>query len=245
MNYKPSPDKTHHQNHFLLTMNIQKKFDIFVFSKTADYRHDSIPAGIEGLKNLGASSNSFDVTASEDASLINAGFLARFKAVVFLSTSGEFLTTEQLQGLKTYVNGGGGFVGVHCAAAGMYSQPWYGELVGAYFAGHPVPHRSVVRVESKVRDHVVVSGLPEEIEWFDEWYNFKENPWGKVTVLLSTDEELYTGGTMGRDHPLAWCREFDGGRTFYTALGHFDEAFRDQAFMTHLLNGILWAARVV
>ncbi|KAI0517470.1 Crp/FNR family transcriptional regulator [Xylaria bambusicola] len=224
-------------------MGSPEKFDIFVFSKTVGYRHDSIPAGIEGLRNLGASTNSFNVTASEDSSLVNATFLSRFKVVVFLSTSGEFLTSEELQGLKTFVNNGGGFVGIHCAAAGMYGEPWYGELVGAYFADHPEPQHGVVRVENK--DHVIVSGYPEESKWFDEWYNFKSNPRDKVTVLLSTDESLYQGGTMGSDHPLAWCREFDGGRTFYTALGHFDEAYRDQAFLTHLLNGILWAARVV
>ncbi|KAI1347806.1 carboxylesterase-like protein [Xylaria sp. FL0043] len=225
--------------------NSQEKFDVFVFSKTAGYRHASIPAGIKGLTDLGVSSGSFKVTASEDASLINAQFLSRFRVVVFLSTSGEFLTSEQLNGLKTYVNNGGGFVGIHCAAAGMYSEPWYGELVGAYFAGHPEPQGGVVRMEGENKGHVIVSGTPEEMEWFDEWYNFKVNPRGKVTVLLSIDEELYEGGTMGSDHPIAWCREFDGGRTFYTALGHFDEAYRDKTFMTHLLKGILWAARVV
>ncbi|KAI1271517.1 carboxylesterase-like protein [Xylaria sp. FL0933] len=223
----------------------QEKFDVFVFSKTAGYRHDSISAGIKGLTDLGVSSGSFNITASEDASLINAQFLSRFRVVVFLSTSGEFLTSEQLNGLKTYVNDGGGFVGIHCAAAGMYSEPWYGELVGAYFAGHPEPQRGVVRVEGESKGHVIVSGMPEEMEWLDEWYNFKVNPRGKVTVLLSIDEELYEGGTMGPDHPIAWCREFDGGRTFYTALGHFDEAYRDKAFMGHLLKGILWAARVI
>ncbi|KAI1359440.1 Crp/FNR family transcriptional regulator [Xylaria arbuscula] len=225
--------------------NHENKFDVFVFSKTVAYRHDSIPAGIEGLKNLGASSNSFNVTASEDASLINAPFLSRFKVVLFLSTSGEFLTAEQLQGLKAYVNNGGGFVGVHCAASGMYAEPWYGELVGAYFAGHPEPQHGAVKVEAENKGHFIMSGFPAEMGWFDEWYNFKTNPRGKVTVLLSTDEGLYKGGTMGGDHPLAWCREFDGGRTFYTALGHFDEAYRDKTFMSHLLNGILWAARVV
>ncbi|KAI0806412.1 carboxylesterase-like protein [Xylaria sp. FL0064] len=225
--------------------NSQGKFDVLVLSKTAGYRHNSIPAGIKGLTDLGVSSGSFNIRASEDASLINAQFLSRFKVVVFLSTSGEFLTSKQLNGLKTYMNNGGGFVGIHCAAAGMYSEPWYGELVGAYFAGHPEPQRGVVRVEGENKGHVIVSGLPEKMKWFDEWYNFKVNPRGKVTVLLSIDEELYKGGTMGSDHPIAWCREFDGGRTFYTALGHFDEAYQDKAFMGHLLKGILWAVRVI
>ncbi|KAJ2988159.1 hypothetical protein NUW58_g4123 [Xylaria curta] len=224
-------------------MDDQEKFHIFVFSKTVSYRHDSIPAGIKALKQLGVSTNRFTAEASEDSSLINPDFLSQFKAVLFLSTSGEFLTKEQLHGLKAYVSNGGGFVGIHCASSGMRSESWYGELVGAYFTDHPQPQHSIVKVENK--DHVIVSGFSEEFEWFDEWYNFTWNPRDKVTVLLSTDESLYQGGKMGNDHPLAWCREFDGGRSFYTALGHFDEAFQNEAFMTHVLNGILWVARLV
>jgi type 1 glutamine amidotransferase len=83
--------------------------------------------------------------------------------------------------------------------------------------------------------------------WFDEWYNFKANPKsvGDVHVLLSVDEGSYEGGEHGADHPIAWCQEFEGGRSFYTALGHFDEAYQDEAFMRQLLNGILWAARII
>ncbi|KAI0530073.1 Crp/FNR family transcriptional regulator [Xylaria digitata] len=224
-------------------MNGQENFGVFVFSKTVGYRHDSIPAGVEGLKRLSASTNSFTVEASEDSSLINTDFLSRFKVVLFLSPSGEFLSREELHALKIYINNGGGFVGIHCASAGMYSEPWYGELIGAYFTNHPEPQQNVVRVENK--DHIIVSGFPHEFKWFDEWYNFTQNPRNKVTVLLSTDESLYEGGAMSSDHPLAWCREFEGGRSFYTSLGHFDEAYQDEAFMTHVLNGILWAARVI
>ncbi|KAI1811901.1 carboxylesterase-like protein [Poronia punctata] len=224
-------------------MENTERFRIFVFSKTSAYRHDSIPAGIEGLKKLGASTNTFTVEASEDASLIDAGHLSQFKVVLFLSTSGEFLNKEQVAGLKTYINNGGGFVGIHCASEGMKSEPWYGELVGAYFTDHPKPQQGVVKVENP--DHFIVSAYPSEFQWFDEWYNFSRNPRNRVTVLLSTDESVYQGGTMGSDHPLAWCREFDGGRSFYTSLGHFDEAYQDEAFMKHVLNGILWTARLV
>ncbi|KAI0199491.1 Crp/FNR family transcriptional regulator [Astrocystis sublimbata] len=225
-------------------MSTPTPFPVFIFSNTIAYRHSSIPSGISGLKQLGASTGKFTTEASEDASLINAAYLSRFKAVVFLSTSGEFLTKQQLHGLKAYINNGGGFVGIHCAAAGMRSQPWYGELVGAYFTTHPSPQESVVRVES--REHGIMGELPEQFTWFDEWYNFTWNPRDKegVRVLLSIDEERYEGGDMGCDHPIAWCREFDGGRSFYTALGHFDEAFEDGIFLRHVLNGILWAARV-
>ncbi|EMR68291.1 putative glycosyl hydrolase protein [Eutypa lata UCREL1] len=216
-------------------------FTVLVFSKTAGYRHDSIPAGIRAIKELGgASTQAFRVDASEDAALISADNLARYEVVVFLQTSGNFLSQEQLSGLRSFVRGGGGFVGIHCAASGLRGDPWYGELIGAVFTGHPVPQAGIVAVEN--RDHAIVSGLPAQWNWFDEWYNFSANPRDSVTVLLSIDEKCYEGGKMGEDHPLAWCREFDGGRTFYTSLGHFDEAYEDKEFRSHLLNGILWVA---
>ncbi|KAI1394706.1 glycosyl hydrolase [Hypoxylon fuscum] len=219
------------------------KFAVFVLSKTAGYRHESIPAGIKGIRQLGISSNAFAADFSEDASLVNAGNLSRYAVVIFLQTSGDFLNAEQLAGLQSYVRGGGGFVGIHCAAAGLTKEPWYGDLIGAVFTDHPEPQNGVLTVENQ--DHIIVSGLPGKWEWFDEWYNFDRNPRDRVKVLLSIDEKIYEGGKLGEDHPLAWCREFDGGRSFYTSLGHFDEAYADRKFMDHILRGILWAARKV
>ncbi|KAI1407652.1 glycosyl hydrolase [Hypoxylon sp. FL1857] len=216
------------------------KFAVFVMSKTAGYRHESIAARIDGVSQLGISSGAFTVDASEDASQINVENLSKYAVVIFLQTSGDFLSKGELAALQTYVRGGGGFVGIHCAAAGMTTEPWYGELIGAVFTDHPAPQHGVLTVEN--RDHVIVSGLPEKWEWFDEWYNFNVNPRAKVNVLLSINEKAYKGGKMGEDHPLAWCREFDGGRSFYTSLGHFNEAYNDREFMDHLLKGILWAA---
>ncbi|KAI5865206.1 glycosyl hydrolase [Durotheca rogersii] len=220
-------------------MASSEKFAVLIFSKTAGYRHESIAAGIEAIQRLGTSSGAFTVDASEDAFLINAENLSRYAVVIFLQTSGNFLDGEQLAGLQAYVRSGGGFVGIHCAAAAMEREPWYGELIGAVFTDHPEPQAGVVDVES--RDHTIVSGLPENWEWYDEWYNFSKNPRAKVTVLLSIDETTYQGGKLGDDHPLAWCREFDGGRSFYTSLGHFRDAYKDRRFMSHILNGILWA----
>lgn len=216
------------------------KFAVLVLSKTVGYRHQSIPAGIDGVSKLGISTGEFTVDASEDASQIDAGNLSQYAVVIFLQTSGDFLNEEQLAALQAYVRGGGGFVGIHCAAAGMTTELWYGELIGAVFTDHPEPQHGILTIENK--DHVIVSGLPEKWKWFDEWYNFNINPRAKVNVLLSINEETYTGGKMGEDHPLAWCREFDGGRSFYTSLGHFDEAYKNREFMDHLLKGILWAA---
>ncbi|KAI0847199.1 ThuA-like domain-containing protein [Daldinia vernicosa] len=161
---------------------------LFLFSKTAGYRHESIPAGIEGIRRLGVTSNASTVDSSEDASLISVQNLSRYAVVIFLQTSGDLLNDEQLAGLQSYVRAGGGFVGVHCAAAGMTREPWYGELIGAVFTDHPEPQLGVLTIEKK-KYNVIVSDLPEKWEWFDEWYNFDANPRAKVTVILSINEE--------------------------------------------------------
>lgn len=221
-------------------MSFPAPFKVFVFSKTSGYRHDSIPAGINAIKSLSIKTGQFTVEASEDASLITAANLSQFTVVLFLQTSGDFLDPEQLAALQTYIRSGRGFVGVHCAAAGMLNDAWYGELIGAHFTDHPEPQKGVLKVEGG--NHFIMSGIPEEWKWRDEWYNFSSNPREKVDVLLSIDEECYEGGKMGEDHPIAWCRKFEGARTFYTSLGHFDEAYGDELFLGHLLNGVLWAA---
>ncbi|KAK9776295.1 putative Glycosyl hydrolase [Seiridium cardinale] len=213
---------------------------ILIFTKTAGFRHESIPAGIEALEKFTAASGSVTCDASEDASIINSSNLANYQVLVFLHTSGNFLEGAQLDALKAYVRNGGGFVGIHCAAAGMPQDPWYGSLVGAHFADHPVPQDGVVKIEGA--EHVLTKALPAEWKWHDEWYNFRVNPRENVHVLMSIDEGCYEGGSMGNDHPLAWCQEFEGGRSFYTSLGHFSEAWDDNRFLQHVTRGIYWAA---
>ncbi|KAI0125243.1 glycosyl hydrolase [Xylariales sp. AK1849] len=216
---------------------------ILLFSKTAAYRHESIPAGVKALTQRIDAPSPFTTDSSEDASLINAANLSQYDAVVFLHTSGNFLDQAQLAALKDYLQAGGGFVGIHCAAAGMPTDLWYGSLVGAAFTDHPLPQKGVVTVEDA--DHVITKGLPARWEWFDEWYNFKTNPRDKVHVLMSIDEGCYEGGTMGGDHPLAWCHETGKSRSFYTSLGHFSEAWENNDFLGHVNRGILWAARKI
>lgn len=222
-------------------MSAEQGPKVLVFSKTDGYRHACIPASINAIKTLGSESSAFTVILdTEDADTIAASNLCQYDVVLFLQTTGEFLNQDQVSALKDFINNGGGFVGVHGAAAGMKSEPWYAELIGAEFTGHPDPQDGVVKVE-QVQDSNITVGLPGSWEWHDEWYNFKTNPRDKVKVILSINEGEYEGGKMGQDHPLAWYREFDGGRSFYTSLGHFDEAYEDDDFMLHLLNGIRWA----
>ncbi|CAN0600739.1 unnamed protein product, partial [Ectocarpus sp. 12 AP-2014] len=74
----------------------------------------------------------------------------------------------------------------------------------------------------------------------DEWYNFKNiNP--DINVLITLNEASYEGGNNGENHPISWYHAYDGGRAFYTEMGHTTETFEDANFLNHLLGGISYA----
>nr|WP_063818085.1 ThuA domain-containing protein [Herbidospora sakaeratensis] len=212
---------------------------VLVFSKTAGFRHDSIPAGITAIQQLGAA-NGFTVTATEDANQFTTANLAQYQAVVWLSTTGDVLNAAQQTAFQSYVASGGGYVGVHAAADTEYDWSWYGGLVGAYFASHPANQNAVVKVED--RSNVSTSHLPQTWTRLDEWYNYRTNPRSAARVLASLDESTYSGGSMGGDHPITWCQNYGGGRSWYTGMGHTQETFADTNFRQMLLGGIQIAA---
>ncbi|MEU6074357.1 ThuA domain-containing protein [Micromonospora sp. NPDC047074] len=214
-------------------------FEIIVFSRTAGFRHDSIGDGVRAVQWLGRE-HDFTVTATEDAGLFTPDRLAEVAAVVFLNTSGEVLDAAQQRAFESYIGNGGGYVGVHAAATTGYSWPFYGRLVGAYFVDHPEVQRATIRVED--HDHPATAHLGATWIRRDEWYNHRCSVRPAARVLLSVDEASYHGGTMGVDHPHAWCAEVAGGRSFYTAGGHTSESYDEPDFRTHLLGGIRWAA---
>ncbi|MFJ7150417.1 ThuA domain-containing protein [Streptomyces sp. NPDC100445] len=211
---------------------------LLLYTRTADYRHDSIPDAVAAVRTHGR----FAVEHTEDPADLERS-LDGFAAVVFLSTSGDVLTPDGRERLRRYVAAGGGFAGVHAAACTEYGWPWFGDLLGARFTRHPAcqPGRALVADPG----HPATQGLPAVWGLTDEWYDFDRAPRDAFRVLLRADEASYDGGGMGADHPLAWCRERDraGGRMFYTALGHTAEAYRDPVFLGHLIGGLTWAAR--
>ncbi|MFC8519486.1 ThuA domain-containing protein [Streptomyces sp. NPDC057257] len=211
---------------------------VLVFSKTAGFRHDSIPAGVEAVKQLGTSGG-FTVDATEDAGAFTGKNLGRYDAVVFLSTTGDVLNDVQQAAFEGYIRHGGGYVGIHAAADTEYDWAFYGGLAGAYFQSHPAIQQATVDVED--RAHPSTSGLAGTWDRTDEWYNYRSDPRDRVHVLASLDESSYTGGTMNGDHPIAWCQNYQGGRAFYTGLGHTKESYAEPAFRAHLLGGIRWA----
>lgn len=218
-------------------------YDVLVFSKTAGFRHGSIPDGIAAVQKLGAE-HGFSVTATEDATQFNDANLAQYEVVLWLSTTGDVLDAGQQAAFERYVQGGGGYVGVHAASDTEYDWPWYGGLVGAYFNGHPAQQTATIKVNGGANP--ATAGLPKRWTRFDEWYNFRNYTAGSVRVLARLDESTYDAGAsaMGDDHPIAWCHPYDGGRAFYTGLGHTNASYTEPEFLSHLLGGIQQVAGV-
>jgi glucose/arabinose dehydrogenase len=215
---------------------------VLVFSKTAGFRHDSIPAGIAAIQSLGAD-NGFAVEATEDAGAFTAANLAHYSAVVFLSTTGDVLNAEQQTAFENYINSGGGYAGVHAAADTEYDWPWYGQLVGAWFKSHPQIQQATVNVEA--HDHPSTASLPDAWTRTDEWYNYRTNPRTAVKVLASLNESSYApGGDAMGDHPIAWCHTQEQGRSWYTGGGHTIASYSEPAFLAHLAGGIRYAAGI-
>lgn len=213
---------------------------VLVFTRTTAFRHDAIAAAIEALTAAGTRLQ-WSFTFTEDATLFTDASLANFDVVAFVLTSGDVLATDQEQALMRFVQAGNGWIGVHSATDTEYDWPWYGELVGAYFKAHPAIQSATLRVERT--SHLATQHLGEQWLKTDEWYGFRDNPRDRVHVLLSVDEASFNpgNGAMG-DHPIAWYHAHDGGRAFYTALGHGIDSWSDPTFMEHVLGGIAWAS---
>ncbi len=215
---------------------------MLIFSKTEGFRHASIETAVQSLQQLGTQQG-WQLTHTEDAETFTRDNLSQYRAVIWLNTTGDVLNEAQQQAFESYVESGGGFLGVHAAADTEYQWPWYQNLLGAHFISHPEIQTATVNVEAG--DHPASEHLGEVWEHRDEWYNFDRNPRADVDVVLSLDEASYAPGVdaMG-DHPIAWATHAGRGRAFYTGLGHTQAAYQDQRFLTHLAGALAWVARV-
>ncbi|WP_113661984.1 ThuA domain-containing protein [Pedobacter nanyangensis] len=223
-----------------LNAKSKKENKLLIFSLTKSYRHKSIKDGIVAIRAL-AANNGFEVDTTESVNSFTLENLSRYKALIFLNPTGSnVFTEEQKQALKSYINKGGGLVGIHAATDFCFEWEWYGNMIGAFFTDHPkVQQAKLVVVKPKDR---LMKDIPQSWLHTDEWYNFKSfNP--EVKVLMRVDESSYQGGKMGEFHPIVWYHKFEGGRIFYTGLGHTPEAYTDPLFLKQLLAGIKWAMR--
>ncbi len=222
---------------FFINPVAAKKKRVLVFSKTAGFYHTSIPAGIAAIQKLGIE-NGFEVDTTKNAALFNTKNLKKYAAIIFLGTTGDVFNEEQQSAFEKYIRSGGGYAGIHAATDTEYGWPWYGKLAGAWFINHPAQQEAILNVVNS--NTIATKHLPEVWKRKDEWYNFKEIS-KDLNVLIKIDENSYKGGENGDNHPMSWYHAFDGGRAFYTALGHVDESFSDPLFIKHILGGIEYA----
>jgi len=219
---------------------------ILVFTKNGEgYVHDNIASSVEALQKLGRE-NGFSVEASDDPSVFVQARLSDYDAIVFSNTNNKTFDTEaQKIGFQKYVRNGGGFVGIHIASGSERDWPWYWKLIGGKFLRHPKLQKFEIEVID--RDHPSTNFLPEKWIREDECYFLhKMNPSNHILLaarlpeIVDEKKKDYPGDTWADLSPLAWCHEFDGGRQWYTALGHKNEHYSDPTFMRHILGGLEW-----
>ena len=226
-----------------------QQFKVLLFTKTDGFHHESINEGVTAIKKL-AERNTFSVDWHENAAIFNDKALEKYQAVIFLNTTGNILNDTQQVAMERFIQSGKGFVGIHSASDTEYDWAWYTKMVGMMFKIHPQQQTAYLKVEDS--NFPGMERFPKKFLWTDEWYEFQTPP--KATdlkFLVSIDEKSYDpkakwganeGKGMGSFHPISWYHPYDGGRAFYTALGHIPLTFSDQTFLDHIYGGIYWAA---
>ncbi len=217
------------------------KINVLVFSKTEEYRHESIVAGISSLTKL-AQENNLHIDFSEDASVFSENNLSQYNVIIFLNTSGNILDANEETALRMFIENKGGLVGIHSATDTEYDWDWYNELIGTHNNGKEEIHKAVVRVVDK--GHPSTKDLPYTWEVEDEWCKFANKLADDIKVLAIVDEIVFQGQEKVLFNPYCWYHEFDGGRAWFTVGGHKSENYSDPLFMKHILGGIKYAAGV-
>jgi type 1 glutamine amidotransferase len=216
---------------------------VLIFSHSTGYRHASIERAVAALAALGREAG-YEIVASEDPSLFSAAGLDGMDAIILVSNStrkddpsSEFFTEGQRAAFQAFVRRGGGVVGIHAAADSHYAWPWYGRMIGARFTRHPegTPTGTIRLVDPA---HPANAGLSETIDRADEWYYFED--YDPTLDVLVTLDPASIGEADVNPNPISWAHRFEGGRVFYTALGHTEESWSDAAVLQHIGNGLRW-----
>ncbi|MCL4402458.1 MAG: ThuA domain-containing protein, partial [Acidobacteria bacterium] len=220
---------------------------ILVYTRNGKgYVHDNIASSVEAIRKMGAE-NGFAVDVSDDPAVFTDANLKQYRALVFSNSNNEAFTTDaQREAFKRYIESGGGFVGIHSACGSERQWPYFWSVLGGKFLRHPKMQSFLVRVKNA--KHPATRGLPATFDWTDECY-YLDHLSSDLHVLLVTDpakiqdpqKSTYPGDRFGDSLPLAWYHTFDGGREFYTALGHKKEDYANPLLTRQILGGILWA----
>ena len=227
----------------------QKQFRALLFTKMMGFHHESVLDGVQAIRAMGEK-HSFDVDWQEDPTKMSDANLAKFDVIIFLNTTGDILNESQQAAMEKFIRSGKGFVGIHSATDTEYDWEWYTKLVGRSFKIHPVIQSA--RLKFTANKFPGLEDFKETNLWTDEWYDFGPEKTTGLNYILAVDESTYNpkvqwgekkSDGMGAFHPIAWYHDFDGGRAFYTALGHMPAVYSDRAFLNHLYAGIFYAAK--
>jgi type 1 glutamine amidotransferase len=214
------------------------------------YVHDNIPSAVKAIEKLGTE-NGFTVTVSDDPAVFTTGPLNKYRAIIFASSNNKaFDNDAEKKAFQDYIHGGGGFVGIHSATGSERDWPWYWQLIGGTFWFHAPLQKFTVNVVDKT--HPATAFFTGDTwAWEDEFYVVREQPKdihvllaGNIKLLKMPANEKAIAAKLPDSVPLAWYHEFEGGRSFYTALGHKKEYYSDETFLKHLLGGIKWAMKM-
>lgn len=232
---------------------------VLLFSKTTGFRHSgSIDASKPVIANLAKKNNCF-LYETEEGGVFNAEQLSKFKTVIFNNSTGRVLNDEQQKALEQYVENGGNLIGIHGAGDNSHHWDWYvANLLGAEFSHHSLKmpfEKTDVLLDSQA-DSLLTSNVSKNWNRADEWYVFFENPRKKGFNILYTINGESIDPTanipliasnknfgMGKDHPVAWCKNIGEGKTFYTSMGHDETAWKDENFVKLIENAIVWTLK--
>jgi uncharacterized protein len=227
-----------------------KQFKALLVTTTNGWHHESIHYGVVALKQLSIKKN-FDLIVFENPASFTDKELEQYQVIIFLSTTGNIFDSAQKKVMERFIQSGKGFVGIHSASDTEYDWDWYTKMVGRMFHIHPIIQTAKLNVIDN--NFPGLQGLAKRQMWTDEWYEFGPDKITGLKNILTVDESSYnpivswpekkvSGTGMGKVHPIAWYHEYDGGRAFYTALGHIPALYSEDVFLEHLYGGIYFAA---
>ena len=246
------------------TLSVEmNNFSVLLFSKTNGFPHsEAIASAIPAFEKM-AKKNDWSIYTTNNAAIFNPEQLAKFDVVIWSNATGRNLTDEQRMAFKQYMENGGGFLGIHGTGDASHHWDWYYQtLIGAHFSHHPLSPQiqaANLHLACDSTSSYPCLGLPTTFKRSDEWYVFYDNPRANGFNVLYTLEEkgVEMSGNikflvddkdfgMGADHPIIWYKCLpNGGRTFYSAMGHTGASFQEPIHLEILEKGIQWVGQQV
>lgn len=236
---------------FLLLTNVLLSYaqqqKVLIYSRNGEgYVHKNIAASVEALEAI-CQEMEWEYTTTDTPLVFDKmEALNEYDVLVFTNTNNDvFCTQQQRDNFKAYIQMGGGFVGIHSACGTERDWPWFWAMLGGKFVRHaPFQRFDVLTIDPT---HQCTKGVPERWTIEEECYYLNHlNP--DIDVIMVADmttvedekRDEYPAKIFGDTFPLVWSHTYDGGRQWYTALGHDPEIYADATFRTHLKGGMIW-----